>query len=134
MARGDTVAVADVVVASGENRLARADDRRHLRVLGHRCIPERNADDVGRRVLVDVELADLHLPVGEHVGLTGRRDAEDATDRVRRLELGRDDEVHVELSFAPQLDVLDARGADDRGRALRLAPREHSRDEVHLVP
>ena len=86
-----------------------------------------------RRVVVDVELADLHLPVREDVGLARGRDAEDAADRVRGLELGGDDEVDVELALAPELDVLDARRADDRRRTLGLAAREHARDEVHLV-
>ena len=44
-----------------------------------------------------------------------------------------DDEVDVELAFAPEVDVLDARGPDDRRRAGRLAAGEHARDQVHLV-
>ena len=57
---------------------------------------------------VDVELDDLDLAVGEHVGLPCRRHADRARDGVRGLlELGRDDEVDVELTLAPDLDVLD---------------------------
>ena len=89
--------------------------------------------DVGDASVVDVELADLHLSVGEHVGLAGGGDADDAADRVCGLELGGDDEVDVELALAPELDVLDVRRADHRRRPRRLAAREHARDEVHLV-
>ena len=89
--------------------------------------------DVARCVVVDVELAELHLAVREYVGLPRGRDAEDAADRVGGLELGGDDEVDVELALAPELDVLDARRADHGRRALGLASGEHSGDEVHLV-
>ena len=82
-------------------------------------VAERDRRARGRRVVVDVELADLHLAVGEHVGLAGGRHAEDAADRVRGLELGGDDEVDVELALAPELDVLDARRADHGRRAAR---------------
>ena len=130
----DAIAVPDLVVPAREDRLVAADDRRHLRVLGNLGVAQRDAHHGRRRGVVDLELADLHLPVGEDVGLSRRRDAEDAADGVRRLELGRDDEVDVELPFAPEVDVLDARGADDGRRApRRLAPREHAGDEVHLV-
>ena len=67
-----------------------------------------------------VELDHLDLAVGEDVRLPRRRDADDARDRVRGLELGRDDEVDVELALAPDLEVLDVRRSDDR---LRLAAR-----------
>ena len=53
---------------------------------------------------------------------------------MRRLELGADDEVDVELTAAPELDVLHVRRADHRRRARSLAPREHARDQIHLVP
>ena len=46
----------------------------------------------------DVELDDLHAAVGEDVGLAGRRQTDDAGDRVRRLELRRDHEVDVDLA------------------------------------
>ena len=49
------------------------------------------------------------------------------------LELLGHDEVDVELTLPPQVDVLDARRADHRRRPGRLAPREHPRHEVHLV-
>ncbi len=117
----DPVAGADLVVAAGEHRLVAADDRGDLRVRGDRRVAERDADDLGRRVLLDVELADLHLAVREDVRLSRGRDADDAADRVRRLELGPDDEVDVELALAPEVDVLGARGADHRRRAF--APR-----------
>ena len=49
------------------------------------------------------------------------------------LDLRRDDEVDVELPLAPELDVLDVRGADHGGRPGRLEPRERACDEVRLV-
>ena len=82
-----------------------------------------DAEDVGSCVLVDVELDDLHLAVGEDVGLSRRGHADDAADRVRRLELGRDDEVDVELALAPELDVLDVRRADHRRCARGVSRR-----------
>ncbi len=96
-------------------------------------VAQRYAEHDARRVLVDVELAELHLALREHVRLPGGRYAEDAADRVRGLELRRDDEVDVELALAPELDVLDARRADHGGRVLGLATREHAGDEVDLV-
>ena len=123
-ARGDPITtirspVADDVVAAGEDRLVAADDRGDLRVLGICASRSGTAEDLRGGVLVDVELADLHLAVGEHVRLAGGRDADDAADRVRGLELRGDDEVDVELALAPELDVLDARRADHRRRARR---------------
>jgi len=97
-------------------------------------VPERDAEHVAGGVIVDVELSELHLTVREDVGLTGGRNPHDAADRMSSLELRGDHEVDVELSFAPELDVLVAGGADDRGRSLGLAAGEHARDEVHLVP
>ena len=44
-----------------------------------------------------VELDDLHLALGEHVGLSGRREADVRGDRLRRLELRGDHEVDVDL-------------------------------------
>ncbi len=129
----DPVPGRDRVVPSGKDRLVAPDDRGDLGVLGDLGVAERNAEHVRRRVVVDVELAELHLALREHISLAGGRDAEDAADRIRGLELGRDDEVDVELALAPELDVLDARGADHGRRALGLAPGEHAGDEVDLV-
>jgi hypothetical protein len=49
--------------------LAAADDRRHLRVVGDARVLELRADDLGVGALLDVELDDLHLAVGEDVRL-----------------------------------------------------------------
>ena len=96
-------------------------------------LAERPADDrrVGARR--DLELDDLHLAVGEHVRLSRGGHADRAGDRVRGLELGRDREVDVEASLAPEVDVLDVRRPDHGRRPRRLDARERAGDEVHLV-
>ena len=101
---------------------------------GTAASPERPTDHLGACAFGDVVFDDLYLPVGEDVGLHRRAHADHAGDRVRRLDLGRDDEVDVELTLAPELDVLDVRRADHRRRPRRLEPRERSCDEVRLVP
>ena len=92
----------------------------------------------GRRCRVgvrrDLELDDLHLPVGEHVRLTRGRHADRPGDRVRGLELGGDREVDVQPSLAPQVDVLDVRRPDHARRPRRLHAGERAGDEVDLVP
>ena len=125
--------VCDLVVAARKDRVVASDDRRHLRVGRDGGVAERDAEHVAGRVLVDVELSELHLALCEDVRLPGRRDTDDPADRVGGLELGRDDEVDVELALAPEVDVLGARRADHGRRALGLASREHACDEVHLV-
>ena len=107
--------------------LATFESGGNLRVL------ERRADDVRARALLDVELDDLHLPLCEDVGLPRGRDADRRRDRVRRLELGRDDEVDVELALSPQLEVFDVRRADDRLCARCELSDEHRGDDVRLV-
>jgi hypothetical protein len=72
------------------------------------------------------------LSLGEDVGLLGGGNADRSGDRVRRLELGRDHEVDVDLALLPGLDVLRVRGAHDRLRARELLG-EHRSDEVDLV-
>ena len=84
---------------------------------GNLRVAERHAENVLRRALLDVELDDLDLALGEDVGLTGGGDADDPADGVCGLELGADDEVDVELTDAPQLHVLDVGRADHRRRA-----------------
>ena len=86
-----------------------------------------------RRALLDVELDDLNLALGEDVGLTGGGNADDPADGVCSLELGADDEVDVELTDAPELHVLDVGRADHRRRVSSFTPREHPRHEVDLV-
>ena len=84
-------------------------------------------------VVRHLELDHQHLALGEDVGLAGRRNADDAGDRVRGLELRRDDEVDVELPSPPDLEVLDVGRAHDRLRRGDLL-REHGGDEIDLVP
>ena len=129
----DPVAAHDRVTAAGKDRSPAPDDRGDLGVFRDGGVAQRNVDDLGGRVLVDVELADLNLPLGKHVRLAGRGHADDPRDRVCGLELGAHDEVDVELPRAPELDVLDVRSPDDRRRAARVPPREHAGDEIDLV-
>ena len=82
----------------------------------------------------DLELDDLHLSVGEHVGLARGRHADRAGDRMGGFELGRDREVDVQPSLAPEVDVLDVRRPDHARCPRRLHPGERARDEVDLVP
>ena len=49
----------------------------------------------------DVELDDLHLPLCEDVCLPRGGNADRRRHRVRRFELGRDDEVDVQLALSP---------------------------------
>ena len=77
---------------------------------------------VGLERLLDVELDELHLAVREDVRLPRGRHADRPRDRVRRLELGGDDEVDVELALAPDLEVLGVRRAHDGRRLRRDAP------------
>ena len=99
---------------------------------------ERQADDLASAsasrgaLRRHVELDDLHLAVGEDVGLLGRGNADRARDRMRRLELGGDHEVDLDLPLVPGLEVLGVRGADDRLRVGELL-RERRGDEVDLV-
>ena len=72
-----------------------------------------------RRAVGHVELDDLDLPsantsVWRAAGMPIR-----PGDRVRRLELGGDHEVDVDLPLAPRLQVLGAGRAHDRPRATR---------------
>ena len=94
---------------------------------------QRPVDDRGVGALRDVELDDLHLAAGEHVGLARRGHADRPRDGVRRLELRGHGEVDVEPSLAPEVDVLDVRRADHGRRAGSLDAREGARDEVDLV-
>lgn len=80
----------------------------------------------------NVELDDLHAAVGEHVGLAGGREADEAGDRVGGLELGGDHEVDVDVPLAPRLQVLDVGGAHDRARPGQPLD-EHRRHQVGLV-
>ena len=50
-------------------------------------MPERHSGDVLRGALLHVELDDLHLALGEDVGLASCRDADDTADRMCGLEL-----------------------------------------------
>ncbi len=68
---------------------------------GNLCLLERRADDVRARSVLDVELDDLHLPLCEDVGLSRGGDADRGRDRMRSFELGRDDEVDVQLALSP---------------------------------
>ena len=122
-----------MLVAARQRHRPLADDRRHARVGRDHGIAERLAEDLRARTLGDVVLDDLDLALGEHVRLHRRADADHPGDRVGRLDLGRDDEVDVELPLAPELDVLDVGGADHGGRLGCLEPRERARDEVRLV-
>ena len=131
----------DEPVARVDHRVAVRDRHRVSADLAHdprvardeAALPERLAEHVGVRELRDLELDHLHLTVGEDVGLQGGRNADHAGDRVRRLDLGRDDEVDVEPTLAPELDVLDVRRPDHRRRARCLDPGEGRGDEVRLV-
>ena len=153
----DPVAGQDRLVAARHEHAAASDDARHLRVRGDGGALEREPDDlvvaaaahpprrplgglgqrdpaqvVGRALPRDVELDDLHLPVGEDVGLLRGRDADGLRDRVGRLELGGDHEVDLDVPLLPRLDVLGIRGADDRLRLGDLLD-EKRRHEVDLV-
>jgi hypothetical protein len=79
-----------------------------------------------------VQLDDLHLAVGEDVGVARGGDAEDRRDGVRGLELRRDHEVDVDLTLPPGLEVGGAARADDRLRA-RHALGEHRAHEIRLL-
>ena len=96
-------------------------------------LAQRCAEQARVGLLGDVELDHLHLPLGEGVRLARRRDADRPRDRVRRLDLGGDDEVDVELALPPDLEVLGVRRADDRRRPVRAGLRDHRRDDVRLV-
>ncbi len=100
---------------------------------GHDRVTERLAEDLGARSLGDVVLDELHLAVGEHIGLHGRADADHARDRVGSLDLRRDDKIDIELALAPELDVLDI-GRADHGRRLGcLEPGKRPGDEIGLI-
>ena len=80
-----------------------------------------------------VELDHEYLTLGEDVGLSRSRNSDDARDRVRRLELGGDDEVDVELALPPDFEVLDVLRSDDRARTRREPLGKDAGDDVDLV-
>ena len=100
---------------------------------GHNGVSEGLAEDLGGCSLGDVVLDELHLAVGEDIGLHGRADADHARDRVGGLDLRGDDEIDVELALAPELDVLDVGGTDHGRRLGCLEPGERPGDEIGLV-
>ena len=118
----DAVADLDRLVAARDDNRVAADDARDLRVGRDRGLSQRHADHAGPSSIV--ELDDLHLAVGEDVGLPRRRHADDPRDGERRLALGRDDEVDVELALLPDLEVLLVRRAHDGLRLRRELLRE----------
>ena len=70
----DPVAQLDLLVAAGHDDRVAADDARDLRVGRDLGLTQRHADHA--LAPVDVELDDLHLPVGEDVGLPRSRHAD----------------------------------------------------------
>ncbi len=154
----DSVPGLDGLVPARHQHPVPADDAGHLRVGGNARLAKRTPDHMlvrarqgplssalgslgegdagevlGTALARDIELDDLHLTVGEDVGLLSGRHADGARDGVRRLELGGDHEVHLDLVFLPGLDVLRVRGPHDRLRLGELL-RQRSGDEVDLVP
>jgi hypothetical protein len=154
----DPVAGLDRLDATRRNNPLAADDRRHLGVGRDPCLAEPAPDDVLERAapwplcgflgrlhdrdvsgleLVrrrdDVELDDLHLSIGEDVGLPRCRDSDRAQYRMRGLVLGRDHEVDVELPFAPHFEVLDVCRPDDRLGLGGEPAREDRGDHVGFV-
>jgi hypothetical protein len=81
----------------------------------------------------NLELDHLYLPIGEDVGLPGRRDADDAGYGQRGLELGGDDEVDVEKTLTPDSEVLLVGDAGDRLRIGGEPAGEQAGDEIDLV-
>jgi hypothetical protein len=61
------------------------------------------------------------------------RHADHMRDGVGGLELGRHDEIDLEQSLAPDLEVLDVCRADDRLRLRRELLDEQRSDDVRLV-
>ena len=130
----DPVADVDRLVAARDDHAVAADDSGDLRVARDARLAQRHPHDAVPLVsALDVELDDLHLTVREDVRLARCRQADDPRDRVRRLELGRDHEVHVELALAPHLEIFLVGRPDDRARLRREVPREDRRDQVDLV-
>ncbi len=108
--------------------------RRDLRVRRDDGVLQQPADRrVRLRAPRNVELDHQDLALGEDVGLPRRRNADDPCNRVRRLELRGHDEVDVELSLSPDLEVLDVLRADDRPRFGSEPLGEDPGDDVDLV-
>jgi len=130
----DPVAHGDGVAAARERQRGAADQREDTGVLRDPRLAEWAPDDVRIGARRDLELDDLHLTVGEDVGVPRGGHPDRARDCAGGLELGRDGEVDVESTLAPEVDVLDVRRSDhDRG-PRRLGPGERAGDEVDLVP
>ena len=72
----DPVAGADRLVAARDHDVVAADDRRDARVGRDPRLAQRRAEDARIGLLGDVELDDLHLAVGEDVGLPRRGHAD----------------------------------------------------------
>ena len=123
----DPVARLDRLVAARDHDLVAPDDRGDAGVGRDLRLAQRHAEEARIGLGGDVELDELHLPIGEDVRLARRRDGDRARDRIRRLDLGRDDEVDVELALAPDLEVLGVRGADDGRRPRASRPSRSSR-------
>ncbi len=129
----DSVARLDDSFAPRDDRRVPTDDRDDTGVGRQRGLAEGDPDEPAGVAVVDLELDDLNLTVGEDVRLPRGRHADRLGDRVRGLELGGHREVDVEATLLPELDVLHVGGANDRRRLGRIRPREDAGDEVRLV-
>ena len=128
------VAGLDRLLPARDDHPVAPDDARDLGVRGDHRAPQGLADDlVGLGSDRHVELDHEHLTLGEDVGLPRSRNSDDARDRIRRLELGRDDEVDVELALPPDFEVLDVLRPDDRSSTGREPFGEDAGDDVDLV-
>ena len=99
----------------GSDRLVPADDARDSRVGRERRLAQRDAEQA--RVGCSRSTSNstsCTCPSAKTSVCRAAGHADRPRDRVRRLELGRDDEVDVELALAPHLEVLGVRGAHDR--------------------